>query len=103
MARIVVFFNLKPDVDPATYEAWAKDTDVPMVSALSSVTGFSVHRATGLLGSDSPSPYAYIEVLDIRSMDGLITDISTEAMQQVAAEFQTFADNPQFIVTDDLA
>jgi hypothetical protein len=102
MPRIVVLFNLKDGVDPAEYEAWALGTDAPTVRGLPSVSGFSVHRATGLLGGGA-APYAYVEVLDVADMDGLGRDIATEAMQKVAAEFQRFAEDPQFIVTEDLA
>lgn len=103
MPRIVVLFNLKPGTDRAEYEAWARATDAPTVNALPSVDRFTVHRATGLLGSETPAPYEYIEVLDVASMDGLFADIGTEAMQAIAAQFQAFADNAQFIVTEDLA
>ena len=102
MPRIVVLFNLKADADQSAYEEWARNSDTPTVNALPSVKGFTVHRSTGLLGSDAPSPYQYVEVLDITSMDELITDISSDAMQAIAAQFQQFADNPQFIVTEDL-
>lgn len=100
--RIVVLFNLKPDADPAAYEAWARGTDIPGVNALSSVVKFSVHRATGLFGSDAPSPYQYVEVIDITAIDPFVAEISTEAFQAVAAAFGDFADNPQFILTEDL-
>jgi REDY-like protein HapK len=100
--RIIVLFNLKPGVDVAAYEAWAKTADIPGVNALGSVDAFTVHRATGLFGSDAASPYQYIEVIDINGMDGFIGDISTEAFQAAAAPFQGFADNPQFILTEDL-
>ncbi|MGQ5701920.1 REDY-like protein HapK [Sandaracinobacteroides sp. A072] len=100
--RIIVLFNLKEGVDPAAYEAWARDADIPGVNALGSVRRFSVHKATGLFGSDAPSPYDYVEVIDIESMDGFVADISTEIFQKMAAPFQQFADNPQFILTEDL-
>ncbi len=100
--RIIVLFNLKPGVDIAAYEAWAKDTDIPGVNALGSVDRFTTHRATGLFGSDAPSPYQYIEVIDIKGMDGFVTDIMTEAFQAAAAPFRDFADNPQFILTENL-
>ncbi|MBK6802054.1 REDY-like protein HapK [Novosphingobium sp.] len=100
--RIVVLFNLKPGVDPAAYEAWARGTDIPGVNALSSVDRFSVHRATGLFGSDAPSPYQYVEVIDIAALDPFVAEISTEAFQKVAAAFGDFAENPQFIMTEDL-
>lgn len=100
--RIIVLFNLKDGVDPATYEAWARQSDIPGVNALGSVTRFTVHKATGLFGSDAASPYQYVEVIDIAGMDGFIADISTPEFQAMAAPFQQFADNPQFILTEDL-
>jgi REDY-like protein HapK len=100
--RIIVLFNLKAGVDVAAYEKWAKEADIPGVNALGSVDKFTVHRATGLFGSDAPSPYQYIEVIDITGMDGFIGDITTEAFQAAAAPFQEFADNPHFILTETL-
>ena len=103
MPRILVLFNLKPGTDREAYENWARTVDAPTVAGLPSVSGFAVHRATGILGSDQPSPYEYFEVLDVKSMDGLFEDIGTEAMKAIAADFQGFADNPLFITTEDLA
>ncbi len=103
MPRIVVLFNLKPGVDAATYEDWARKRDAPTVRDLPSISGFSVHRATGLLGSDTPSPYDYVEVIDIRAMDGFMQDIASDVMQAIASEFQGFADDPQFILTEGIA
>ncbi|WP_321327161.1 REDY-like protein HapK [uncultured Parasphingorhabdus sp.] len=100
--RIVVIFNLKAGVIAADYENWAKTADIPGVNKLGSVDGFSVHKATGLFGSDEASPYQYIEILDINGMDEFVADISTEEFQAMAAPFQEFADNPQFILTEDL-
>ncbi|MBS0284468.1 MAG: REDY-like protein HapK [Candidatus Sphingomonas colombiensis] len=100
--RIIVLFNLKPGVDPAAYENWARTTDIPGVNALGSVIDFRVHRATGVLGSDAPSPYAYFEVIDIADMEAFGADAASEAVQKVAAEFQQFADNPQFVLTETL-
>lgn len=100
--RIIVLFNLKEGADVAAYERWAKNVDLPGVNALRSVDKFTVHRATALFGSDAPSPYQYVEVIDIKAMDGFVGDISTEAFQAAAAPFRDFADNPQFILTEDL-
>jgi len=100
--RIIVIFNLKPGVSAADYENWAKTADIPGVNRLGSVDGFTVHKAIGLFGSEEASPYQYIEVLDIKAMDPFVADISTEEFQAMAAPFQEFADNPQFILTEDL-
>lgn len=101
MAHVMVLFNLKPGVDQAAYEEWARTRDLPTVNGLSSVDSFRVFTASGLLGGGD-SPYAYVEIIDVNSMDGLMQDIGSEAMQQIAAEFGEFSDNPLFIVTDEL-
>lgn len=100
--KIIVLFNLKPGVSISDYEDWARTRDIPGVNALSSVSSFTVHRATGLFGSDAASPYGYIEIIDIAAMDPFVADISTPEFQAMAAPFQEYADNPQFILTEDL-
>lgn len=99
--RIIVLVNLKPDVDPKDYETWVRDTDYPGTRALPSVTGFTTFRATGTLGGD-PSPYQYVEVIDITGHDAFMADVATDAVQTLAAQFGAFADNPQFLITEAL-
>ena len=101
MAKIIVLFNLKPGVSVADYEAFARNTDLPVVNALPSVDRFEVLKAEGLLGAGN-SPYQYIEVIDVNSMEQLGADVSTETMQKVAATFRGMAENPLFIVTRNL-
>ncbi len=100
--RIICLFNLKPGLDPAAYEGWARTGDIPNVNALGSVARFTVHKATGMFGSDARPPYAYVEVIDITGMDAFVADVTTPEFQALAAPFQDFADNPQFILTEDL-
>jgi hypothetical protein len=101
--RIIVLFNLKPKVDPTEYEEWARTRDIPGVRALGSIGDFQVYRTTGLFGTDAKPPYAYIEVLDINGMDEFLADVADERVQEVAAEFQRYADNPLFITTEAIA
>jgi len=102
MTMIVVLFNLKEGVDASVYEQWALTTDLPTVRQLASVQGFQVLRGNGLLGSESASPYRYIELLEISSLEALGADIASETMQRVAAEFQAFADSPLFVLTESI-
>jgi hypothetical protein len=96
--RIFVLFNLKPGVDKAAYVAWAKSTDLPIVRGLASIEAFEVFEISGMLGSDQPPPYQYIEVVDVGDMDQFGKDVAQDMMQRVAAEFQTFA-TPQFLLS----
>lgn len=100
--RIICLFNLKDGASADAYEAWARGTDIPGVNALASVAGFSVHKATGLFGSDAKPRYDYIEVIDIHGIEDFVTDVSNPEFQKVAAAFGEFTDNPTFILTEDL-
>lgn len=101
MTKIVVLFNLKAGVDADEYHRWARSVDIPTVSGLSSVQGFGVFKSQGTLAG-TPAPYEYVEIIDTVDMDALGRDISTPEMQKVAGEFQQFADNPIFMLTESL-
>ena len=83
--RIVVLLNLRPGVDRAAYEAWARSSDLPTVNSLGSVDGFGVLRTTGVLGGSGPAPYEYIEIIDINDMERFGADVQSEAMKALAA------------------
>lgn len=101
--RIVVLFNLRPGVDPATYEDWARATDMPAVRGLASVAAFDVYAATGMLGGGGTPPYAYVEMIEVADDAGFGADVATNAMLAVAAQFREFADEPQFVILCDVA
>lgn len=100
---LIVLFNLK-DADAAEkYEQWAQTVDVPTVKRLSSIDDFKVFKTSGILGTDQQAPYQYVEVIEVNDADQLGKDVSTETMQNVAAQFQAFADNPCFMVASQIA
>ena len=103
MAALVVLFNLKDSNARKAYEEWAKNTDVPTASKMASVDDFKVFRLGNIMGTEEPSPYEYCEVLQINDMAKLGEEVGSEAMQKVATEFQSFADNPMFIVSEQIA
>ena len=55
------------------------------------------------MGSGAAAPYQYIEVIEINSSEGLLVDFEGPIMQKISAQFREFADNPVFIVADELA
>ena len=101
MTTIIVLLNLKPGVDRATYERWARETDLPVVRQLRSVDSFEVLRTVGLLAGGE-APYQYVEIIRVNDMQAFGRDVASEAVQRVAAEYREFADAPLFIQTDAL-
>ena len=102
MTTIVVLFNLKRDGDVADYEAWAKTVDIPNVRRLDGCSSFNVLRVQGLLNGSPDTPYQYVELIEITDMDTFKSSVSTEAAQQVAAQFREFADAPVFMVSESI-
>ena len=100
--KIIVLFDLKSGVDPAEYEEWARTRDIPNVRALASVEGFTVHRATGLFGSDGAPPVQYVEIIDAPDLGAFTVGVTTDTFQALAAPFADYADNPRFILTEEL-
>jgi hypothetical protein len=101
VTTLIVLFNLKNPAAAADYERWAREVDLPTAGSLPSVELFEVLKAKGLLGGGA-SPYQYVEIIQVRDMARFGVDAATAAMQKVAAQFQAFADNPLFLVTDPL-
>lgn len=99
MQTVVVLFNLKPGVSRQEYEAWARASDLPVVSALPSVDRFEVLKASGLLMGEGKSPYEYVELIRVPDMAAFGRDLSDPAVQAGATQFQQYADNPLFILT----
>jgi REDY-like protein HapK len=101
MPTIVVLFKLKPGVEVARYEAWARDTDLPRVRAMGSVAGFQILKVAGLFGGGE-APYDYVEFVEVRDLRAFTEELGAEAIARVAVEFQSFADQPQFLLADAL-
>lgn len=102
MTTLIVLFNLKEGTSRETYENWARDTDLATVRNLSSISGFEIFRTNGLFGTDDPAPYEYVEVIQVNDMTTFGEEVGTDVMQKVAGEFQAFADNPMFILSDNI-
>jgi hypothetical protein len=94
---LIVLFNLKEGIMEADYERFANDIDSPLIRRLPSNQSFKILKASGLLGSSTPSPFRYIEVMEVTSFGALAIDIKNSEVQQMLQQFSTFADNPQLI------
>lgn len=102
MTNVLVVFNLQEGVDAAEYEEWARTRDLPIARGLSSVDNFNVLKCCGMFGTDAAAPYQYVELLQINDFEKLGAEASEGEMAKVAAEFGAYADNPQFIILEDI-
>lgn len=102
MTNVLVVFNLQEGVDAAEYEEWARTRDLPTARSLSSVDGFNVLKCCGMFGTDAAAPYQYVELLEVNDFEKLGAEAGEGEMAKVAAEFGAYADNPQFIILEDI-
>ena len=102
MTRLLVLFNLRDGVDASEYENWARTVDLPTARALNSVNTFKVYSSQGILGSEDAAPYQYAEWLEVTSLEELGADAQYDAMVAVVETFGRYADNPQFIIMNDV-
>lgn len=102
MKTVIVLFNLKPGARREDFERWAREQDIPTVSALPSMQSFEVLRASGLLIGEGTPPYEYFEIMRVPDMEAFGRDLQSPAVQAGAARFQEFADNPVFILAENL-
>ena len=103
MTTLIVLFNLKAGVSETDYEAFAKTLDIPTVTSLKSVSEFKVYKSLGLFGSDATPPYQYFEVIHFSTVEELVGDMGNEPrMAEIPAKFAEMADNPIFILTNEI-
>ncbi|WP_299695086.1 hypothetical protein [uncultured Vibrio sp.] len=99
---IIVFFNLKSTTDETQYLQWAKESDLPTVNKLSSVSSFEVFKGISMFGQDKTSPWDYFEIIQIDSEEAFLNDIQTQEMQKIVEQFQSFSEDAHFIVTENI-
>ena len=99
---LIVFFNLKDDVNESEYLSWAKNTDLPTVNKLNSVNSFEVFKGISIFGDQKESPWDYFEVFKVHSEDTFLTEIQTDVMSKVVEQFQVFVKDATFISTQDI-
>ncbi len=102
MTTIIVLFNLKAGASVSDYEAWAKAKDIPTVKSLNSVSDFKVLKTSGMLGTDAAAPYQYCELIEVENMEAFFADLGREDVQAGAKAFNEFAENPQFIIANNI-
>lgn len=91
MAQRVFFLNrLRPDADPAEYEAWIRRVDYPIARAQGAILAYSVTRIAGTLSGEGVSPYDYLEVIDITDLDAYRALGAKPEFQQLLAEWSQF-------------
>jgi hypothetical protein len=76
---IVFFLNkLHEGVDPAEYEQWVRTVDYPVARALKTINSYVVAKTASTLDG-KPSPYDYIERVEVTNIDDYRNELANAA------------------------
>ena len=91
MPKELILYNLKKDVTQEDYEAWCQAYKGPLLTSLDSVSDFTLLKImggakgngeTGEFPEPAQSPYQYIGIMTVYSMEALNKDRDSEKFQK---------------------
>ena len=70
---------------------------------LKRVASFVNHRVTGKLIGEGPASADYVEIFDIPDLKGFLAeDMGGATVQNIMGQFMGFAENPEFMIAEDV-
>ena len=103
MAQLILLYNLKDGVTRDDFETWVREIDYPAMRGLERVQSFTTYRTKALLMGEGEPSVQYVEVFDVPDLDSFVeSDMPGETVQSVMGAFMGFADNPEFIIAEDV-
>jgi hypothetical protein len=85
MAKEIILYNLKDSVSDAEYLQYCQEKKGPLIKSLPSCIDFTLVRITASQRGDSP--YAYVGIVDVTSLEDWKRDASSEAFQGFLKEW----------------
>jgi len=91
MAKEIILYNLKEGVSDEDYKKWCEDYKGPILLSLSATKRFTlVKMMGGIKGNgeegippeETISPYKYIGILDVDSLEGMKKDQESKAFKE---------------------
>jgi uncharacterized protein (TIGR02118 family) len=89
--RVFFLTQLKSDVDPDEYERFLREVDYPLTQELLPVSYYRATRIEGQAIGDDPSPYHYIEVLDVDDYDAYLAAFQSPSPEVADLIAQVFS------------
>jgi hypothetical protein len=99
----VVFFlnRLRPGVKGEDYERWVREVDYPTARSLDTIKSYVVARtATTLDGA--PSPYDYVERVEITDVDAYRKELADPKMGDFAKQWSGFVGESIAVFGDEI-
>ncbi len=96
MTYRVFFLNkLLPNVDPAAYEDWIRQTDYPIARACPEILSYDVTRIAGTLDGEGDPSVSYLEVIEVTDIDEYRKASEAPEFVALLAEWATYVELDQ--------
>ena len=100
--KCFVLFRLKPGVTPEEYEAWFRETNVPAVRKLRSITSYRTWRVSGVM--EGEPGFAFLEEMELADRDAFEAEIESAAdMQAMLEGWYARVAEPLIVYADEVA
>jgi hypothetical protein len=98
MTHRVYFLNkLHDGADPAAYEAWIRTGDYPIARACPAIISYDVTRIESTLDGTGTPSVAYLEVVEVTSLEEYQAAIATPELEKLLGEWSEFVASAEAI------
>ena len=100
----VVFFlnRLRPGVNGADYERWVREVDYTTARSLETIKSYVVARTSTTLDGQ-PSPYDYVERVEITNIDDYRHQLNDPSMADFSKQWSSFVGESIAVFGDEIS
>ena len=88
---------LRKGIDPGAYERWVRERDYPFVASKPNFLSYKVHRVSGAIAGADSAEWAYIERIEVGSLEQHQADMATPEGMKIREELFSYIDRERCI------
>lgn len=95
--RVFLLNRFRDGASRKEFERFVREVDYPTGRSLEGILGFDVTRIRGPLAEGESSPFEYIEVVDIESLESYLAILDTPVLEAMTREWSKYIEK-SFVV-----
>ena len=100
---VVYFLNrLRPGVRGDDYERWVREVDYPTARSLRTIRSYVVARTPATL-EGQPSPYDYVERVEITDVDDYRAELADPSMADFSGQWSGYVGESVAVVGEEIS
>ena len=98
--RLCFLYKLRPDVEPAEYERWLREVDVPFATARPTLLRYDCVRIDRSLESAATAPFDYVEILEVTDVEADQALVAGPEAEAIAAQWAGYVSDYKIMAGD---